>query len=83
MQAKLFISYIRWIIRGKMSNIDADYEWVNNQNLSKFRGKWIAVHNKRILSSGEYADDVAKEAKKKTKESVFLVKVPLEGYISV
>lgn len=66
-----------------MGNINAEYEWVNNQNLKKFRGKWIAVYNKKILSSGEYADDVVKEAKKKIKEPVFLVKVPMEGYISV
>lgn len=66
-----------------MGDINAEYEWVGNQNLKKFRGKWIAVYNKKILSSGKYADDVAKEAKKKIKESPFLIKVPLEGYISV
>jgi len=66
-----------------MGNINAEYEWISNQNLKKFRGKWIAVYNKKILSSGKYADEVAKEAKKKTKESPFLIKVPLEGYISV
>jgi hypothetical protein len=66
-----------------MGNINAEYEWVNNQNLKKYRGKWIAVYNKKILTSGEYADDVVKKARKKTQEPVFLVKVPLEGYISV
>jgi len=66
-----------------MSNINAEYKWVSNQNLKKFRGKWIAVYNKKILSSGKYADDVVKEAKRKTKESAFLIKVPLEGYICV
>jgi hypothetical protein len=35
------------------------------------------------LSSGKNADDVVKEAKRKTKESAFLIKVPLEGYICV
>jgi len=66
-----------------MGNINAEYEWISNQNLKKFRGKWIAVYNKKILSSGKYADKVAKEAKEKIKESPFLIKVPLEGYISV
>lgn len=64
-------------------NINAEYEWASSQNLKEFRGKWIAVANKRILSSGKYADDVTKKARKKTSEIPFLIKVPLEGYLSV
>ena len=66
-----------------MADINAEYEWINNQNLKQFRGKWIAVFNKKIISSGKYAHEVAKEAKKQIKEPPFLIKVPLEGYISV
>jgi hypothetical protein len=65
-----------------MRNINNKYKWVSNKNLKIFRGKWIAVYNKKILSSGKYADDVVKEAKKKIKVSPFLIKVPFEGYIS-
>ena len=66
-----------------MSNINTEYEWICNQNLKKFSGKWIAIHNKKIISSGKQADKVAKEAREKSKVIPFLVKVPEEGYISV
>jgi hypothetical protein len=66
-----------------MDNISAEYKWISSQNLKKFKGKWIAVHGKQILSSGKYADKVAKEAREKSKVMPFLVKVPEEGYISV
>lgn len=66
-----------------MGDINAEYKWVSSQNLKKFSGKWIAVHDKQILSSGKYADKVAKEAREKSKAMPFLVKVPEEGYISV
>ncbi len=66
-----------------MSDINAEYKWISNQNLKKFSGKWIAVHGKQILSSGKHADKVAKEARKKSSAMPFLVKVPEEGYISV
>ena len=66
-----------------MTNINAEYEWISNQNLKQFRGKWIAVFNKKIISSGKNAHEVAKKAKEQIKETPFLIKVPLEGYISV
>ena len=66
-----------------MSDINAEYKWVSSQNLKKFSGKWIAVHGKKILSSGKHADKVAKEARKKSDSMPFLVKVPEDGYISV
>jgi len=66
-----------------VTDINAEFEWVNNQNLKKFRGKWIAVANKKILSSGEFADEVAYKARQKTNDMPFLIKVPLEGYLSI
>ena len=66
-----------------MSDINAEYKWVSSQNLKKFSGKWIAVHGKKILSSGKHADKVAKEARKKSDSMPFLVKVPEDEYISV
>ena len=66
-----------------MTDINAEYEWISNQNLKQFRGKWIAVFNKKIISSGKYANEVAKKAKEQIKETPFLIKVPLEGYISI
>jgi hypothetical protein len=69
--------------RNTMRNINDEYEWVHNQNLKKFKGKWIAVINKKIVGSGLFADDVVKEVKKKTKETPFLIKVPTEDYLSL
>ena len=66
-----------------MTNVNAEYEWISHQNLRQFRGKWIAVFNKKIISSGKYAHNVAKQAKEQIKDTPFLIKVPLEGYISV
>ena len=66
-----------------MRDINAEYEWVNNQNLQRFKGKWIAVINKKIICSGLYADDVVKDAKQKNKGIPFLIKVPTEGYITL
>ena len=66
-----------------MVNISADYEWISSQNLHKFRGQWIAVFNKKIISSGEFAHDVAKKAQEQIQQTPFLIKVPLEGYLSV
>ncbi|MCX6663158.1 MAG: DUF5678 domain-containing protein [Euryarchaeota archaeon] len=64
-----------------MRETDCEYEWVQYQDLSEFKGKWIAVINKKIVGSGLYADDVVKEVKKKNKETPMLVKVATEKYL--
>jgi hypothetical protein len=69
--------------RNIMRDMNDEYEWAHNQNLKKFKGKWIAVINKKIICSGPYADDVVKEAKKRSKETPFLIKVPTEDYLSL
>jgi hypothetical protein len=66
-----------------MRDINDEYEWVQHQNLKKFKGKWIVVVNKQIISSGQYADDVVKEAKRKSNETPFLIKVMTETYLSL
>jgi hypothetical protein len=66
-----------------MREVNDEYEWVQKQNLEQFKGKWIAVVNKKIIASGSYADDVVKEVKKKTKETPFLIKVPTEDNLSL
>ena len=66
-----------------MRDINDEYEWVQHQNLKKFKGKWIAVVNKKIISSGQYADDVVKEAKKKGKETLFLFRELTDQHLSL
>jgi len=64
-----------------MRDINREYKWAQHQNLHQFKGKWIAVVNKKIIGSGPYADDVVKEVKKKTKETPLLIKVATEKYL--
>ena len=68
-------------MRKAMRKINSEYEWVQHQDLNKFRGKWIAVVDKKIISYGLYADDVVKEVRKKTKETPLLIKVATEKYL--
>jgi hypothetical protein len=64
-----------------MKKINSEYEWVQHQDLSEFKGKWIAVINKKIVGTGLYADNVVKEVKKKNKETPLLIKVATEKYL--
>ncbi|MBN1859864.1 MAG: hypothetical protein JW840_00225 [Candidatus Thermoplasmatota archaeon] len=64
-----------------MKNVQDEYDWIQKQNLESFKGKWIAVINKKIVGGGLYADDVVKKVKKKTNETPFLIKVPTENYL--
>ncbi len=64
-----------------MREVNNEYEWVQKQNLEQFKGKWIAVVNKKIIATGSYADDVVKEVKKKNKETPLLIKVAAEKYL--
>ena len=64
-----------------MRDFDDEYEWAQEQNLNKFKGKWIAVVDKKIVGCGMYADEVIKEVKKKTRETPFLIKIPTENYL--
>jgi hypothetical protein len=64
-----------------MRDINREYQWVQRQNLHQFKGKWVAVVNKKIICSGPYADDVAIKTKKKSKETPLLIKVATEKYL--
>lgn len=68
-------------MRKMMKKINSKYDWVQHQDLNEFKGKWIAVINKKIVGSGLYADDAVKEVKKKNKETPLLIKVATEKYL--
>jgi len=54
-----------------------NYEWYITAKTTKYAGKWIAIVKQKIISSGNNADEVYKEAKKKyPKEKPSLAKVP-------
>lgn len=50
---------------GDWSRLDDDSRWIaehDEQLLAEFRGKWIAVHNQRVIGSGDTAVKAAHEA---------------------
>lgn len=54
-----------------------NYNAIMNMNLSEYSGKWIAVCNKEIVSSGDNVKQVLKEAKAKcSKETPLVTRVP-------
>lgn len=54
-----------------------NYEYFLKANLNQYAGKWVAIVNQRVVSSGNDAQVVYKEAKKKfPKEKPSLAKIP-------
>lgn len=64
-------------------NLRQDYEWFLKANLSRYKGKYIAFANKKILASGENAKEVYQTALKKVapKTKPTLAKVPAEDVL--
>jgi hypothetical protein len=59
--------------------IDKDYAFFLNTDLSEYSGKWIATVNGEIVASGNRADEVMKEAERKHPNALIsLSKVPTE-----
>lgn len=65
------------------ANLRQDYEWFLEANLSRYKGKYIAFANKKILASGENAKEVYRNALKKVAPTVkpTLAKIPAEGML--
>ena len=57
-----------------------DHRWLVSQNLSPYKGKWIAIAHKSIVASGVSLKAVLSEARQKGVEPLCL-QVP-EGYIT-
>jgi len=69
----------------KVKDRNVDYKWfcrLSRSTLNKYSGKWIAIKNKKILSSGYDGKKVIEEAEKNVKEPI-LVKIPDEGEILI
>ena len=48
-----------------MVNSYDNYEWFLGKDLSKYNGKWVALFNKKVISSGKNALNVLNEFKEK------------------
>lgn len=59
--------------------MESDYEWYVKTNLSEFSGKWIAIIDKKIVSSNSDAKKLVEEIKEKyPKSKPLIAKVPNE-----
>ena len=57
--------------------MDRNYEFFMKTDLSHYIGKWIAICNEKIVSSGNNPKQVFQEAKKKYPSDIpLLTKVP-------
>lgn len=60
--------------------VDSNYDFFIKANTSPYKGEWVAISDKRILSHGKDAEKVYKEAKQKSKTSnISLAKIPKEN----
>jgi hypothetical protein len=53
--------------------MDSDYDWFVNADLSEFSGKWVAILNKKVVSSNADARKVAEDIKSKYPDSKPLI----------
>ena len=43
----------------------ANHKWLAKQDVSKYKGNWIAIHNQKIIANGETLDGVVEIVKSK------------------
>ena len=61
---------------------DKNYEFYINADLSEYAGKWIAIVDGKVVASGDRADVVYNEAKKKYPNKVIAIdKVPTDNIL--
>ncbi len=61
---------------------DKNYEFYINADLSEYAGKWIAIVDGKVVASGDRADVVYNEAKKKyPDEEIDPAKVPTDDLL--
>jgi len=61
---------------------DKNYEFYINADLSEYAGKWIAIVDGKVVASGDRADVVYDEAKKKYPNKIIAIdKVPTDDIL--
>ncbi len=61
---------------------DKNYEFYINADLSEYAGKWIAIVDGKVVASGDRADEVINEVRRKYPHKRFLIsKVPEPGLL--
>ena len=65
-----------------MAKVDKNYEFYINADLSEYAGKWIAIVDGKVVASGDRADEVYKEAKRKFPDKIIAIdKVPTDDIL--
>jgi len=65
-----------------MAKVDKNYEFYIKADLSEYAGKWIAIVDGRVVASGDRADEVYREAKRKFPDKVIAIdKVPTDDIL--
>lgn len=60
-----------------------DIEWFSRADLSKYKGKYVAILDKKVIAHGNNAKKVWEEAKKKyPKKKSYLAKIPSDETLS-
>ena len=61
---------------------DKNYKFYINADLSEYAGKWIAIVDGKVVASGDRADVVYDEAKKKYPNKIIAIdKVPTDDIL--
>ena len=61
---------------------DKNYEFYINADLSEYAGKWIAIVDGKVVASGDRADIVYNEAKRKYPNKIIAIdKVPTDDIL--
>lgn len=55
-----------------------EFELYLRADLSKFKGKYVAIVEDKVVASGENAKEVFEEAKRKTGKTPTIAKIPKE-----
>ncbi len=66
----------------KAEEKDKNYEFYINADLSEYAGKWIAIVDAKVVASGDRADEVYNEAKKRYPDRIIAIdKVPTDDVL--
>jgi hypothetical protein len=70
--------------KGDSRERESNFKWLMNQNLASYKGCWVAVVDRKIVSKGADAKAVIEDAYKKFPEKVpFVALIPSEQTITI
>lgn len=58
-----------------------EFEFYLKADLSRYKGKYVAIVEDEVVASGDNAKEVLEEAKRKTGKTPTLAKIPKEGLL--